>query len=380
MDVDHSQSGWRVESDSVSMFVTERGGHMAPVQFYTNSDSPVQPYYISPWQDEDQQPMPDPILVPLRGDFFCLPFGGNAQPHNGQQFTGHGEVSSSPWSLAEHETKDGITTFTLEMNTTVHKGTVTKKVFLAEGQNAVYTSHVVDGFTESMPMGHHSTLRPPKGDGKLRIQVGQFDKAMTNPVIFSNPVNGEYQCFAINAPVDDLAKVPVQIKDMPPADATTFPLRTGYTDLVQVFKKPAEHPAWTTATNQEEGYLWFSLKDASAMPATIFWISNKGRHGYPWNGRNVCLGLEETRSYFAEGWVPSVEPNSVNDAGFPTTHPFSPDAPTAINFIQGVVKIPEGFEMVKTAQFAPGKVTFTSTTGREVSAEVDHSFLRSGNL
>jgi len=40
MDVDNGQRGWRVMSDNVDMFVTENGGHMAPVRFCTDTNSP----------------------------------------------------------------------------------------------------------------------------------------------------------------------------------------------------------------------------------------------------------------------------------------------------------------------------------------------------
>ena len=75
----HSQPSIGIQSDQVQLYVTETGGHMAPVTFYRDSDKPISPYHISPWQDEPTAPMPAPVLVPLRGDFFCMPFGGNGE-------------------------------------------------------------------------------------------------------------------------------------------------------------------------------------------------------------------------------------------------------------------------------------------------------------
>jgi len=51
------------------------------------------------------------------------------------------------------------------------------------------------------------------------------------------------------------------------------------------------------------------------------------------------------------------------------------DTPTTVNYIQGVVRIPQGFECVKTLEFLPSLVTFVSTTGTRVSAPVRHEFL-----
>jgi hypothetical protein len=359
------------------MFVTKNGGHMAPVHFYRDSKSPVQPYYISPWQNDNLKDLPDPVLVPLRGDFFCMPFGGNAEAFKGEKYTGHGEVSSSKWSFVRLEKKDGITTLTLQMKTKIRKGKVTKKFTLVDGHNAVYSAHTIEGFTGKMPLGHHCTLDVPEKEGSLRVAVSKFAFGMTNPVIFSNPKNREYQSLAINARFTDLTKVPVLAKDDPPADCTSFPQREGYTDLIQIFKKASKTPAWTAVTCQDRGYLWYSLKDAAVLPGTVFWISNKGRHGWPWDGRNRCLGMEENCSYFAEGLVPSIKPNVISKAGFPTTVTFSPTRPTTVKLIQGVVKVPKGFVNVKEVRFAPGKVTFLSTKGKSVTADIRHEFLTS---
>lgn len=373
----NSQAAWRVQSDTVEMFVTVSGGHMAPVHFYRDSKSPVQPYYISPWQNDKLKDLPDPVLVPLRGDFFCMPFGGNAEPFKGEKYTGHGEVSSSKWSFVRLEKKDGITTLTLQMKTKIRKGKVTKKLTLVDGHNAVYSTHTIEGFTGKMPLGHHCTLDVPEKEGSLRVAVSKFAFGMTNPVIFSNPKNREYQSLAINARFTDLTKVPVIAKDDPPADCSSFPQREGYTDLIQIFKKGSKTPAWTAVTCQDRGYLWYSLKDAAVLPGTVFWISNKGRHGSPWDGRNRCLGMEEVSGYFAEGLVPSVKGNMISKAGFPTYVTFSPTRPTTVKLIQGVVKVPKGFANVKEVRFAPGKVTFVSTKGKSVTADIRHEFLNS---
>lgn len=373
----NSQAVWRVQSNTVEMFVTKNGGHMAPVHFYRDSKSPVQPYYISPWQNDKLKDLPDPVLVPLRGDFFCMPFGGNAEAFKGEKYTGHGEVSSSKWSFVRLEKKDGITTLTLQMKTKIRKGKVTKKLTLVDGHNAVYSAHAIEGLTGEMPLGHHCTLDVPRKEGSLRVAVSKFAFGMTCPVIFGNPKNREYQSLAINARFTDLTKVPVIAKDAPPADCTSFPQREGYTDLIQIFKNASKTPAWTAVTCRDRGYLWYSLKDAAVLPGTVFWISNRGRHGSPWNGRNRCIGMEEVCGYFAEGLVPSVKPNMISKAGFPTCVTFSRTQPATIKLIQGVVKVPKGFANVKEVRFAPGKVTFVSTKGKSVTADIRHEFLTS---
>ncbi|NQT88795.1 hypothetical protein HQ560_18655 [bacterium] len=377
-DRDHSQAGWRLKSDTVDLFVTENGGHMAPVRFCADTAKPVQPYYISPWQNDGLKNLPAPVLVPFRGDFFAMPFGGNGEVVNGEKHTGHGEPASSKWRFVGETRQDGVATLTLALETQVRKGKITKKIHLADGHNVVYTTHVLEGYSGAMPLGHHSMLAAPETDGGLRIAVSKFDLGMTCPTVFSNPANRAYQSLAVNKTFTDLASVPALARDAQPADCSSYPRREGFDDLIQLFKKPSAEPAWTAATCQEEGYLWFSLKDASLMPGTIFWITNGGSNGFPWNGSNRCLGLEENCAYFAEGLGPSTRPNIITKQGFPTAVALSPTKPTTVNFIQGAVKVPAGFECVKTARFADGSATFVSITGKEVTVEVNHAFLKTG--
>ncbi len=383
---DNSQAGWRLKTGTVDLFITANGGHMAPVEFCIDTGPPIQPYYISPWQNEGLAGLPDRVLIPLRGDFFCMPFGANTEAVGREVHTAHGEVASSRWSFVDRKTDGGVKTLILQMATRIRKGLVTKRIHLVDGHNAVYISHTLEGYSGKMPIGHHCTLAVPEDDGALRVAVSPFAFGMTCPVVFSNPDSGAYQSLAVNAEFTDLTKVPTVWTDPLVVDCTRFPARPGFTDLLQLFRKPSPDPAWTVATYQQDGYLWFSLKDAAVMPGTVFWIANRGRHDFPWNGRNRCLGLEETCAYFAEGLGPSTRANVVNKRGFPTAVALSPSKPAVVRIIEGAVRIPPGFKNVKTVRFtegtdyASGTVTFVSTTGKEVAAQIDHEFLDTGKL
>jgi len=378
----HSQPSWVIENHEVELAVTRHGGHMAPVTFYRGSDHPVQPYHISPWQDEKLK-LEVPVLVTLRGDFFCLPFGGNAEPYQGEKHPPHGETVGSEWSEVGTQKTGPVTTLTLSLETKARPGKVTKQLSLVDGENVVYSRHVIEGFAGKTPLGHHATLAVPEKEGSLRIATSPFRLGMTNPGLFSDPKQGEYQSFEIGKRFTDLHKVPLMWKGAPDADVTRIPARTGFADLLLLASEPAEKldgPAWTTATNADAGYLWFSLKDPAVLASTVMWLENHGRYGSPWSGRNRCLGLEDVTAFFADGLVPSARPNLLNDAGIPTTLELSKDHPTAINYIQGVAKIPAGFDVVKRVRFTPGHATFVSESGKEVTVPVRHEFLKSGKL
>ena len=82
------QPCWVAANETVELAVTRLGGHMAPVTFYRGTRKPVRPYYISPWQGEGLK-IDEPVLVPLRGDFFCMPFGVGGT-YRGEQYAVHG--------------------------------------------------------------------------------------------------------------------------------------------------------------------------------------------------------------------------------------------------------------------------------------------------
>ncbi len=85
-------------------------------------------------------------------------------------------------------------------------------------------------------------------------------------------------------------------------------------------------------------------------------------------------------AYFADGLPASAEPNLLTKEGVKTAVELSTDHPTEVHYIQGVAKVPAGFEQVQTLEFTPGNVTFVSTTGQRVSVPVKHEFLKSGKL
>jgi hypothetical protein len=379
----HSQPCFTLATKQVELAVTRLGGHMAPVTFYRDGDRPVRPYYISPWQDEPSQPMPAPVLVPLRGDFFCLPFGGNGDGVKGEKHPPHGEIAGAEWSLVGTKESGDVATLTLAINTKVRPGRVVKELSLVAGQNVVYSQDKIEGFAGRTPLGHHATLAMPEKEESVRIAVSPFRFGRTCPGLFSDPKQAEYQSLLPGATWRDLTQVPVAWQGAPAADLTRLPARYGHADLVQLVNEPwaaTGGPAWTTATFADEGYLWFSLKDPGVLHSTVFWIENHGRHGRPWNGRNNCLGLEDVTAYFADGLATSIGDNELTKEGVVTALELHGDRATAVNYIQGVAKIPAGFDVVRTVEFAPGEATFVAASGKRVTVAVRHEFLKTGRL
>jgi hypothetical protein len=51
-----------------------------------------------------------------------------------------------------------------------------------------------------------------------------------------------------------------------------------------------------------------------------------------------------------------------------------------VNYLQGVARVPAGFDGVQRVEFTPGTATFVSASGQRVSAPVRHEFLKTGTL
>ena len=369
----NGRKAWHLGNGETEVSVTELGGHMAPVRFFADSGHPVEPYYISPWQEEgDDVPGPG-VLAPLRGDFFCMPFGGD-NSLDSEVHPPHGEVSEAAWRFEGVESADGGTTLVLSMDTRIRPGKVTKSIGLRPGESALYIRHQVDGFTGPITLGHHAIM---PGDRThyvdTRTLVTGFCDTAPPP-----PSSGEYYWAEPGAFFDSLEAVPTIWKDPAVTDASVFPGLEGFVIILQVFpEKPDDGtPQWITATVPSHGYLWYSLKDPDLMPSTVLWQENHGRHGVPWNGRNCCMGIEEVRAHLASGLGTSVADNALTAKGLETSMNLDGRKPLQVRNIQGVCRIPEGFDRVADVRFGEGHIVFVSRSGKKAEASVDWKFVQ----
>ena len=374
----HSQPSWVIQNKNLELAVTEVGAHMAPVTFCRNDKRPVQPYYMSPWQDEKMTGLV-PVLEPLRGDFFCVPFGGNSEPWQGEKHPPHGETCGSRWTLEGSARTGDAITLRLKLRTKVRAGTVHREFTLIDGHNAVYCRTKVEGFTGRTPFAHHAILRMPRQEGALQVSTSKFTIGRTYPVILANPAAGEYQWLARDASFRSLDRVPSIFKEEGPGDCSRFPVRPGFCDLLQQFerapKKPNRIPSWAAAVNNEENWLWFALKNPAIMPGRLFWIENKGRHHAPWSGRNSCLGIEDGCMYFDRGLAESIRPNPISKLGIPTSVQIRKNQSLDVRYIQGAIAVPPGFDRVADVSFTAQSAEFRSDSGQAVVIPVDTGFL-----
>ncbi len=366
------QESWTFGTSTVTAALTQQGGHLGPIRFRLGRRW-IAPMDLAPWAEEKLPANTPPILRSLRGDFFCMPFGGNDTPWRGEQHPAHGDTANAKWKLLSATTNR----IHLAQNNSVRPGRVDKIISLVDGQTAVYEQHVISGMRGPMALGHHAILQL-ESEGAGRVSVSPFHFGATCPKPFENPAYGGYSILQPGARFKSLSRIPQTNGQF--ADLTTYPARPGYEDLVLMATTPNQPFGWTAVVVAEKNYVWFALKDPRVLPSTVFWMSNGGRHYAPWNGRHRhAIGVEEVCSYFHYGLAESVRPNELNRAGVPTHAKLDPKRPTAINYIMAVAAIPRGFDIVKTIKPARDNqsVTLTAKSGKQVTCPLNVAFLHS---
>lgn len=369
------QPSWRLASSEVEAFVTEQGGQLGPVTF-ERAGRKIQPYSMAHWTQESFDPPLPPILQVLRGDFFCLPFGGNEKAFRGEKHPAHGETANARWHFESLQNGDGQASLHLSLKTKVRAGRVDKKISLVDGHNTLYSRHVISKMSGPMNLGHHAMLKFPEEQGSGLLSTSPFVHGQVLPAPFESAEKGGYSSLKTGAVFHSLDAVPMANGEK--ADLSRYPARGGYEDLVMLVGDDKVPFAWTAVAFPKERFVWFALKDPRVLRETIFWISNGGRHYPPWNSRHVrVLGLEEVTSFFHMGLAESAGKNSISDKGFPTSLRLNPRKPLVVNYIMGIAKIPAGFDHVASIERNPDNqgIVLESVNGKRAEAKVNMDFL-----
>ncbi|MDL5046531.1 hypothetical protein QQ054_10850 [Oscillatoria amoena NRMC-F 0135] len=367
-----NRESWSLTSSTVELALTCEGGHMAPVVFDRRGRK-LQPFSVAPWHGEKLAPSIPPLLRNLRGDFFCLPFGGNDRPWKGKKLLPHGETANRPWKLEKilHDSGDHILHVSQRQKDL--GGRVDKILMLRDGHNAVYARHIIQGISGAMNFGHHATLKFPGTEGSGIISTSPFQYGEVYPNGFEKPENGGYCALKAGATFKSLTRVALANGGF--TDLSRYPARKGFEDIVMMASDQSLPFAWTAVSFPREGCVWFSLKDPRKLRQTIFWISNGGRHYAPWNGRHTgVMGLEDVTTYYGAGIRESSGKNSFSRRGFPTSENLSAKTPFTISYIMACIPAPAGFGRVDKISATDNAVTLHS--GRKsVATPLDIGFL-----
>lgn len=360
----HGEASLHLATPEVDLDVTLRGGHLAPAVFHL-SGRDVSPYALAPWQPAEFPDLPQ-LLSILRGEFFCLPFGGQ------EIGPPHGAPANAAWSLISADERS----LCLTLDAADSGAHIEKTIAVREGQDAVFFEHRISKLAGDFNYGTHPILDLsglPEGGG--RVTTSPFHWASVFPGAFSNPADGETQALAEGTTFTDLREVKLAAGGT--TDLTHYPARAGNDDLVMMAGAPAtpEQPfAWSAAVL--DGYVWFAVKNPADFPCTLFWMSNGGRSAPPWSGRHLGrIGIEDVCSHFSNG-VDLSRQNPLAALGIPTVRHFDRDETVSLRMIHAVALVSENFGAVSS--IIPNdeqSVTLTGESGAKILVPLDWKFI-----
>jgi hypothetical protein len=370
------QQSWTITATHVAAHLTRLGGHLGPVTFRlvgARGDRVVRPMAIAPWSTERLPARIPNILRVLRGDFLCLPFGGNERPYRNERHSPHGETANRAWRCESISREQHRTTLHASLQTQVRRGRVDKWITLIDGQTAVYTRHVIS-MQGNMPLGHHAMLACPDREGAAFVSTSATLFGTTRADPLERPAERGYSALAAGVRFQTLERVP--LANGGTTDASRYPARRGFEDLLMVVADPDLPFAWTAVTFPSEGYVWFALKNPRVLRQTVLWMSNRGRYYAPWNGRHVnVLGLEEVTGYFDYGLAESVRQNPLTADGVETSIRLRQDHPLDLRYVMAVCAIPRTYTHVRAITPTDGGVVLHDASGRQVTCPLDLDFV-----
>ncbi len=375
-----NQESYRLATDDVEAYITRRSAMLGPVTFHRSGAGSIQPYAVAPWNYESTSPETPTVVRILRGDFFCSAFGGNDEAVEGVKLPVHGDSLEVDWDCEGYRETEAGVVLKLRAELPNQRATCHARTALMTGENMVYQRHDIEGGPAPINPGHHATLQFPDRPGSGRLAFSPFTFARTYVRPAEQPALGGYSTLASDMPIDDLSAVPCLDGSL--TDLTLFPARRGFDDIAILCADPSCGMAWSSVTFPVEGYVWFSLRNPEHFPATLLWISNGGRYSPPWNGRHRnVMGIEDMMGFYHEGLAASARHNLLNDHGIPTTHLLHPDKTLKLPYIQGVARVPEGFERVADIQIENDEeIRLIAGNGRNVKIRCRTRFLRTGRI
>ena len=120
-----------------------------------------------------------------------------------------------------------------------------------DGENVVYSQHVVSGMSGPMNLGHHAMLKFPDVPGSGRVSTSRFVYGQVFPEAFEFPEKGGYSWLKAGAEFSSLEKVPTL--DGQTADLTRYPARRGFEDLVMLVSDAEQPFGWTAVAFPQAG-------------------------------------------------------------------------------------------------------------------------------
>jgi hypothetical protein len=328
---------WSIEWSHGHATVHAGAGALGRTDFRLNDGRTVNPFYEAAWLGR-AEPVAPPVMTNLRGDWACLPFG---HPYGADEgLTGawakaaaaaldrpltpgetiqHGYGANVDWRLVSRTGAALVIAIDYPGESPI--AGLTRTIRPVPGQAAIDVSVEIRARRPCRrPFGFHPNFALRGAPASFRIEPGRFAFGLTHPTGERGVSKSKRE-----ARFSSLAEVPLASGGTARFDRLPFAEDTE--EIVQLcgidgsvrLVDEAERAAWTLTFGKD-------------LPSLLLWMSNRGRQYDPWNGRNLCLGVEPIASAFDLGTPASVASNPIADAGVPTALTLDPARPVTVGF------------------------------------------------
>jgi hypothetical protein len=330
---------WTLDWSHGSVTVHSGAAAIGRTRFRLEGGREVEPFHEAPWLAGGEAV--EPGLRNLRGDWPCLPFGrvygaddGLVEPWSGLVGTSieasaaplgesdyllHGYSAGAEWTLLSRSSAELRLGLDYPADSPIER--ITRSIRPIEGQAGLDVGVEIQARRRCLrPFGFHPNFALRGEPGSFQIEPGPFRFGLAHPVT-------ERLAKAEPASrIADLAEVPVKAGGRERFDR--LPFADDREDIIQLCGiERGMH-----LVDRHDRVAWDLTWDTAKLPSCLLWFSNRGRKFAPWNGRNLCVGIEPVAAAFDLGSEIGVAANPISQAGVATAIAIEPGVPFAVGY------------------------------------------------
>lgn len=302
------REGWRLDNDTLSLFLMAGGGHIADLRL--KGVEKINPYWAPPWKSiepwdyktKDAKQYGVRLLACIYGHNICLGAFGDPSREEGKcGLTCHYEAPVGRWSVIRKKISARNIYFEYGCELPVAQMSLKRAVSMRIGSKIINIRETIQNLARRdvpFTMCQHVTFGPPFVEPNVTVFDAPATRGHTFPAKF-----GSSQRLKID-------------KDYhwphgPGANGKNIDLRfmgksrngDFYTNLMDLKK---EH-AWFSAVNPRIGLMVAYVWRRADYPWLGIWEENYARKGSPWKGKTLARGMEFANSPFPLGLRKSVD-------------------------------------------------------------------------
>jgi hypothetical protein len=326
--------------DHGCLAVQTLGAMIGPITFILPDGRLVSPLHVAGWGNDPNRFELPGVLQRLRGEWPCVPFGGDADRQlskgwsvNGAGLAGqpHGYGSNTDWRWIDGDGE--YLTLAIDYPSEHPIGRLTRRIIPDPHSPAVdFELTILPRRDCELPIGLHPVFRVPPEPGALRLLPGSYRGVRTYP----GDLEPGRVLFAENVRFANLREAPR--RDGGVIDASVLPFVEDIEDLLQLLAVDGA----IALHYPDESYIARLTWRSEHFPSLLLWYSNRGRQYYPWLGRHLALGVEPICSAFDLGPALSSGANPIAEEGVPTAQRLLADEPFLTRYRISVEAAAEG--------------------------------------